>query len=95
MVSSRWHNESGQGEEEVAAMTAAAMLSRGQRAADDAMRSDGGAADNAKRVTMTASDKIGRQMMQRKQAADDGSGAEDDQMYLPRVFFITVYNSFL
>jgi len=63
--------------------TRAVVMRRGY----DATRSDGGAADNAKRVTMTASDKIGRQMMQRKQAADDGSGAEDDQMYLPRVFF--------
>ena len=25
-------------------------------------------------------------MMQQKQAADEGSGAEDDQIYLPRVF---------
>ena len=38
-------------------------------------------------VTTATSDKIGRQMMQQKQAADDGSGAEDDQTYLPRVFF--------
>ena len=51
-MSSRRHDKSSRGEEEVAAMTAAAMLSRGQRAADDATRSDGGAADNAKRVTM-------------------------------------------
>jgi hypothetical protein len=38
-------------------------------------------------VTTTASNKIGRQMMQRKQVADE-SGAEDDQTYLPRVFFL-------
>ncbi len=33
------------------------------------------------------SNKIGQQMMQQKHAVDDGSGAEDDQTYLPRVFF--------
>ena len=43
------HNESGQGKEEVAAMTAAAMLSRGLRAADNAKRSEDGAADDATR----------------------------------------------
>jgi hypothetical protein len=37
-------------------------------------------------VRTTASNKIGWQMMQQKQAADEGSGAEDDQIYLPRVF---------
>ena len=37
------HDKSGRGEEEVAAMTAVAMSSRGQRASDDATRSDGGA----------------------------------------------------
>ncbi len=43
-----------------------------------------------------AVDKIERQMMKQKQAADNGSGAEDDQMYLPRVFFYNCrYNSFL
>ena len=36
------HNKCGRGEEEVAAMTAAAMSLRGRRAADDATRSDGG-----------------------------------------------------
>jgi hypothetical protein len=47
-MSSRWHNESGRGEEkEVAAMTAGAMSLRGWWAADDAMRSDGRAVDNA------------------------------------------------
>ena len=48
-MSSGRHNKSGRGEEEVAAMTAAAMLSLGRRAADDATRSDSGAADNATR----------------------------------------------
>jgi len=43
MISGR-HNESSQGEEEVA------MLSRRWRAADDATRSDGGAADNVTRA---------------------------------------------
>ena len=38
-----------------------------------------------KRVTTMARDKIGQQMMQQKQAVDDGSGAEDDQTYLPTV----------
>ncbi len=46
-MSSGWHNESGWGDEEVAAMTAAAMSLRGRRAADNATRSDGGAADDA------------------------------------------------
>jgi hypothetical protein len=36
-------------------------------------------------VMATASNKIGRQMMQRKQAADE-FGTEDDQTYLPIVF---------
>ncbi len=48
-MSSGWHNKSSQGEEEVAAMTAAAMSLRGRRAADEATRSDGGAADDATR----------------------------------------------
>ena len=49
-----------------------------------------------KRVMTMAVDKIERQMMKQKQAADNGSGAEDDQMYLPRVFFYNCrYNSFL
>ena len=43
-MSSRRHDESGQGEE------AAAMLPRGRRAADDPTRSDGGAADDATRA---------------------------------------------
>ena len=43
MISGR-HNESSQGEEEVA------MLSRRWRAADDATRSDGGAADDVTRA---------------------------------------------
>ncbi len=42
-----------------------------------------------KRVKMMASDMIGRQMMQRKRAADDRSGAENDQTYL-RECVITV-----
>ena len=50
MISSRWHYESGRGEEEVAAMTAAAMSSRGRRAADDVTRSDGGAVDDVTRA---------------------------------------------
>ena len=45
-MSSGWHDESGWGEEEVTAMTAAAMSSCGWRAADDAKRSDGGAAND-------------------------------------------------
>ena len=49
-MSSRRHGESGRGEEEVAVMTAAAMSSRGRRAADDATRSDGGAADDVTRA---------------------------------------------
>ena len=44
------HNESGRGEEEVAAVTAAAMSSHGRRVADDATRSDGGAAEDVTRV---------------------------------------------
>ncbi len=43
------HNKSSRGEEEVAAMTAAAMSSRGRQAADNVTRSDGGAADDATR----------------------------------------------
>ena len=49
-MGSRWHDESSWGEEEVAAMTAAAISSCGRRAADDATRSDGGAADDATRA---------------------------------------------
>ena len=49
-MSSGWQDESGRGEEEVAAMTAAAMPSRGRQVADDAMRSDGGAADDVTRA---------------------------------------------
>ena len=49
-MSSGWHEESGRSEEEVAAMTAVAMLSRGWQAADDAMRSDGEAAGDARRA---------------------------------------------
>ena len=49
-MSSGRHGESGQGEEEVAAMTAAAMLSRGRQGADNATRSDGGAADDVTRA---------------------------------------------
>ena len=49
-MSSGWHNKSGRGEEEVAAMTAVAMLLRGWRAADNATGSDGGAADDATRA---------------------------------------------
>ena len=45
-MSSGWHDESGRGEEEVTVMTAAAMSSRGWRAADDATRSDGEAAND-------------------------------------------------
>ena len=44
------HDKSGRGEEEVAAMTAAAMSLRGLRAADDVTRSDDGAADDVTRV---------------------------------------------
>jgi hypothetical protein len=49
MMSSRRHKESGRGEEEVAVITAVAISSRGQRAADDATRTDSGAADDATR----------------------------------------------
>jgi len=49
-MSSGWQDESGRGEEEVAAMTAAAMSSRGRQAADDATRSDGGATDDVTRA---------------------------------------------
>ena len=45
-MSSGRHDKSSRGEEEVAVMTAAAMLSCGRRAADDAARSDGGAAED-------------------------------------------------
>ena len=38
----------------------------------------------------TASDKIGWQMMQQKQAVDDGSSAEDDNRIYLEIFFITV-----
>ncbi len=48
-MSSGQHTKIGQGKEEVAAMTAAAMSSRGWRAADDMTRSDGGATDDATR----------------------------------------------
>ena len=48
-MSSGRHDERGWGEEGVPAMTTAAMLSRGRRAADDATRSDSGAADDATR----------------------------------------------
>jgi hypothetical protein len=48
-MSSGRHDKSGWGEEEVAAMMAAAMLLRGRRVADDAPRSDGGAADKSGR----------------------------------------------
>lgn len=48
-MSSGWHNESGRAEEEVAAMTVAAMSLCGRRAADNAARLDGGAADDATR----------------------------------------------
>jgi hypothetical protein len=40
-MSSGWRNESGRGEEKVAAMTVAAMSLRRRRAVDDATRSDG------------------------------------------------------
>ncbi len=56
-MSSRRHNESGRGEEEVAAMTTAAMSSRGRRLADDATRSDGGAVDDATRAGGNYDDK--------------------------------------
>ena len=49
-MSSRRHDESGRGEEEVAAMMAVEMSSCERRAADNAMRSDGGAADDATRA---------------------------------------------
>jgi hypothetical protein len=49
-MSSGRHNESGRAEEEVAAMTVAAMSSCGRRAADDAARLDGWAADDATRA---------------------------------------------
>jgi hypothetical protein len=49
-MSSGQHNKSVWGEEEVAAMTAAAMSLRGRRAVDDAMRSGSGAADDATRA---------------------------------------------
>ena len=47
---SGWRDKSSQGEEEVAAMTAAVMSSHGQWAVDDATRSDGGAGDDATRA---------------------------------------------
>ena len=49
-MSSGQHNKSVRGEEEVAAMTAAAMLLHAWRAVDDATRSGGGAADDATRA---------------------------------------------
>ena len=49
-MSSGWHDESSWGEEEVAAMMATVMLLCGRRAAVDATRSDGGAADDVTRV---------------------------------------------
>ena len=49
-MSSGRHDKSIWGEAEVAAMMAAAMSLRGRRAADDAMRSDGGAADDVTRA---------------------------------------------
>jgi hypothetical protein len=50
-MSSGRHDESGWGEEEVAAMTAVAMLLRGRQVTDDAARSDGGGAtDDATRA---------------------------------------------
>ena len=49
-MSSGWHDESGRGEEEVSAMKAAAMSSRGRREADNATRSDSGAADDVTRA---------------------------------------------
>ncbi len=62
-MSSRWHNKSGRGEEEVAAMTTVAMSLRERRAADNATRSDGGAADDATRAgqnwTATVATKAG------------------------------------
>ncbi len=49
-MSSGWHNKSVWGEEEVAAMMAAAMSLHGRRAVDDATRSGGGAADDVTRA---------------------------------------------
>jgi len=49
-MSSRRHDKSGRGEEEVAAMTEAAMSLRGLWAADDVTRSDDGAADDVTRA---------------------------------------------
>ena len=49
-MSSRRHDKSVRGEEEVAAMTAAAMSLHGRRAVDDAARSGGGAADYVTRA---------------------------------------------
>ena len=49
-MSSGRHDKSVWGEEEVAAMTAAAMSLRGRRAVNDATRSGGGAADDATRA---------------------------------------------
>jgi hypothetical protein len=49
-MSSGGRDDSGRHEEEVAAMTAAAMSSLGWRAADDATRSDSGVADDATRA---------------------------------------------
>ncbi len=49
-MSSGWHDKSVWGEEEVAAMTTAAMMLRGRRMVDDAMRSGGGVADDAMRA---------------------------------------------
>jgi hypothetical protein len=55
-MSSGRHDESGRGEEEVAAMTAA-MSSRGWRAADNATRSEGGVTDDATRAGGNYNDK--------------------------------------
>ena len=49
-MSSGQHNKSVWGEEEVAAMMAAAMSLRGRQVVDDATRSGSGAADDATRA---------------------------------------------
>ena len=66
-------NESGRGEEGVAAMKAAAVSSCGRRAADDAMSQTAGqrTMQRERAVTTTAIDWSGWQILQRKQAADD------------------------
>ena len=65
------HNESGRGEEQVAAVTAVAVLLCGRQAADDAMSQMAGRRmmQRERAVTTTTIDLIGRRISQRKLAA--------------------------